>query len=587
MCVVVLLKLKAKIELLPNEPGCYLMQDGQQEVVYVGKAKNLKKRVKSYFTGAHNEKTTRLLLEVADFSYILTNSESESLILENNLIKQYKPKYNIRLIDDKTYPYIEITQEKHPRLRIVRKKTVSGKVFGPYPNVYSARQTERLLNRIYPLRKCEKLPKKACLYYHMEQCLAPCIKDEIDYKDYISQIIKFLKGDQSELLTNLKMMMERASLTLEYEKAAEYRDMLSNIKTTTEKQIIDLNDRQERDIISFSANKDDVAIQILIMKQGKITDHHQVVYNYVGKALDSVVSYLQQYYESLTPKELLLSESFKLEDVRALFGKKAIIPKIGDKKKLVDLASKNAAYDLKHHFMLYRHQKEKTQKGLAELGEVIGQKVNHIEVFDNAQLFGTAPISALIVYKDGELDKNNYRRYHLKTTTNDDYQAMREVVYRRYHKSLMENSELPDLVLVDGGSGQVKVAQETLNSLDIKVAIAGLKKDKKHLLQALVYKGEVIPLTKQSEMYKLLVKLSAEVHRFATNFHKKTRKKQSMLSPLDKIKGLGEKRKKMLLNEFASLKDIYNASEEQLKGLGIPKNVIVQIRKDTYEKNNT
>src|SRR3989339_2092476 len=576
--MVILLNLKEKIALLPTEPGCYLMKNEHQEVIYVGKAKNLKNRVKTYFTGAHNEKTTRLVAEIRDFNYVLTNSERESLILENNLIKQYLPKYNIRLVDDKTYPYIELTEEEHPKLQVVRQKEIKGRVFGPYPNVYAARETVRLLNRLYPFRKCDILPKKACLYYHIGQCLAPCIHPEVDYQNTIKDLTKFLKGDTKDVLQRLNEEMNMASDLMQFEKAIELRDMIQHIEATTEKQIINLNDFKDRDAISYAYSKDDISLAILVMRQGKIIDHHQVVFAYAGEVIDNVLSYLQQFYENQLPDELLFSERFNPDDVEPFFGKKAIIPKIGDKKKVVDLASKNADYDLEHHFMLYRHRDEKRQKALDDLSELIKKEVKWIDIFDNAQLFGTAPISACVVFKDNAFDKKSYRKYHLQTTTNDDYQAMKEVTYRRYQKALLENLEFPDLILVDGGKGQLNAAQEILDSLGIKIAIAGLKKNSKHTLEALVYQGEVIPLLKQSELYKFLLKLSEEVHRFAITFHRETRKKKAKTSILDDIKGLGEKRKKLLLSHFNSIDAIKEASIEELKSLGIPENVCKTIK---------
>lgn len=577
--MVICLNLKEKIALLPSEPGCYLMQNENKDIIYVGKAKNLKNRVKSYFSGAHNEKTTRLVLEIRDFSYVLTNSERESLILESNLIKQYLPKYNIRLMDDKTYPYIELTKEKHPRLQVVRKKHAKGKIFGPYPNVYAARETARLLNRLYPLRKCEAMPKKACLYYHIDQCLAPCIHNEVDYNEILIQISNFLKGDTKAVLNMLENEMQQASIEMAYEKAAEFRDMINHIDSTIEKQIINFNDFKDRDVISYAFNKDDVALEILVMRQGKMVDHHQIVFAYVGDVMDSVTSYLQQFYEQMTPDELLFSTRFMVEDVEPFFGKKAIIPQIGDKKKLTEMTTKNADYDLEHHFMLYRHKDEQKQKAQDELSKLIQHPVDHIEIFDNAQLFGTAPISALVVYRHGDFERKSYRKYHLQTTTNDDYQAMKEVTYRRYQKILMENLDIPDLILVDGGKGQLNAAQEILDSLNIDIKIAGLKKNNKHMLEALVYKNEVIPLLKQSELFKFLFKLSEEVHRFAIDFHRSTRNKIAVSSPLDEISGIGDKRKKALLSHFSSIEDIKNASEEALSELGIPKSVILQIRK--------
>lgn len=554
------------------------MLNEDEEVIYVGKAKQLKNRIKSYFTGAHNEKTTKLVSEIRDFNYILTNTEHESLILENNLIKKYLPKYNIRLIDDKTYPYIEITTEEHPRLEVVRQKEIKGRIFGPYPNVYAARETVRLLNRLYPLRKCETLPKKACLYYHIGQCLAPCIHKIEDYQPIISELSKFLKGDTKDVLDHLNSEMEKASSEMLYEKAIEYRDMIQSIDKTTEKQIINLNDLKDRDIVSYAFNHDDISIQILMMRMGKMLDIHQVVFSYVGEIEDSLYSYLNQYYEKGMPDEILFSDRFKIEDLEMSFGKKASIPQKGDKKKLTDLASKNADYDLEHHFMLYRYESEKKQKALDELSKMIDKKVNTIEVFDNAQLFGTSPISALIVYKNQEFDKKSYRRYHLKTTNNDDYQAMREVTYRRYYRLLVENKECPDLILIDGGKGQLNAAKEVITSLGLNIKIAGLQKDRTHTLDALVYDDQIIKLIRQSDLYKLLSKLSNEVHRFAITFHRKSRSKEAMTSPLLDIKGIGKQRKNALLKHFKSIDDMREASDEKYLEIGIPKDLIIKIK---------
>jgi excinuclease ABC subunit C len=569
--------LKAKINLLPTEPGCYLMKNKNDEVIYVGKAKNLKNRVKSYFTGAHNEKTTRLVLEIHDFNYVLTNSEQESLILENNLIKQYTPKYNIRLVDDKTYPYIELTKEKYPKLQVVRKKKPEGRIFGPYPNVYAARETARLLNRLYPLRKCDTMPKKVCLYYHIGQCLGPCEFD-VDYKEDINEIIRFLKGDTKEVLNKLKTEMDKASSQMFYEKAIEYRDMIRHIESTTEKQIININDFKDRDAISFAYNEDDISIQILKMRSGKIVDHDQIVFAYVGEYMDSVLSYLQQYYEDHMPDELLFSDRFNLEEVTLMFNNKVVMPQKGDKKKIVDLASKNADYDLEHHYMLYRHKQEKTQIAIDDLSQMIGVEIKTIEIFDNAQLFGTAPISALVVYKDQAFDKKGYRKYHLKTTTNDDYQAMREVVYRRYQRLLVESKPMPDLILVDGGKGQLNAASEVLSELNLNIKVAGLKKNKKHQLEALVFKGDVYPLLRNSEVYQLLLSISEEVHRFAISFHRKTRDKVTQQSILDHIKGIGPKRKQTILQTFKSLDEIKDASDEKLKEIGLTDEIIEALR---------
>ncbi len=571
------MNLKEKIRLCPTEPGCYLMKNKNGDVIYVGKAKNLRNRVKSYFTGAHNEKTTRLVLEIDDFSFVVTNSEQESLILENNLIKQYTPKYNIRLVDDKTYPYIELTEEDYPKLQVVRKKQPKGRIFGPYPNVYAARETARLLNVLYPLRKCDTMPKKVCLYYHIRQCLGPC-EHKVDYKDDIQEIIRFLKGDTKDVLKKLQNEMDKASTLMHYEKAIEYRDMIAHIESTTEKQIINLNDFKDRDAISFAYNEDDVSIQILKMRQGKIVDHEQIVYAYVGHYLETILSYLQQYYEKHIPDELIFSDRFEMKDLETIFNKNFMIPQRGDKKKLVDLASKNADYDLEHHYMLYRHKQEKNQQAIDDLSQMIGTNCQVIEIFDNAQLFGTAPISALVVYKNHDFDKKAYRKYHLKTTTNDDYQAMKEVTYRRYQRLLMEGSKLPDLILVDGGKGQLNAAKEVLTALNLDIKIAGLKKNKKHQLEALVYENQVIPLLRNSEVYQLLLKISEEVHRFAISFHRNTRDKAAHKSILDDIKGIGPKRKLKLLSTFRSIDELRNADDEKLKQIGLSDDIIKALR---------
>ncbi len=571
--------IKDKLNLLPNEPGCYLMKNQEGKIIYVGKAKNLKQRVRSYFTGAHNTKTTRLVFEINDFEYVITGSEYESLILEMNLIKEHSPKYNIKLMDDKTYPYIELTEEQYPKLIVVRKKKPKGRLFGPFPNVYSARETVRLLNHIYPLRKCDTLPKKACLYYHIGQCLGPCIHPEVDYTQMTSKIINFLKGDTKEVLRELNEQMAKASAFMNFEKAAEYRDMIKAIEQTTEKQIINLNDGKNRDMISFAYNEDDVAIQILLMRQGKIIDQHQIVFGYVGDVMDSTLNYIAQYYEKYMPDELLFSHLFEEKDIVQVFGKQAMIPKKGDKKKLVDLATKNAVYDLEHYHLLYRHQEEQRMQALSELSDLIGEQIKQIDIFDNAQLFGTAPISALVVYKDEAFDKQSYRKYHLKTTTNDDYQAMKEVIYRRYQKLLMHEGTMPDLILIDGGIGHVHAAQDTLRALNLNIPVAGLKKDRHHQLEALVYKEKPILLLKNKNLYKFLVSLSEEVHRFAVTFHRKTRSKLAKTSLLDQVDGIGPKTKQKLLAHFKSLKDILNASDEDLMACGVKRTSIEGIRK--------
>jgi excinuclease ABC subunit C len=572
---------KEKLSLLPNEPGCYLMLDSSGDVIYVGKAKNLKNRVRSYFVGAHNAKTEALVSEIADFNYIVTNSEQESLILEFNLIKQHAPRYNIRLIDDKSYPYIEITDEEHPMLVVSRYAVVDKKkrLFGPYPNATSAKETLRLLQRLYPLRRCDPIGKKPCMWYHLGLCLGPCAHKHVDYEPNIKAITRFLKGDTKEVLQDLKRRMQEASEVLEFEKAMEYRDMIRSVEQTTEKQIIALNDYKDRDFLSFAYNDDDLAIHILNMRQGRILDFHQNIISYVGDPKDAFLLYVKSYYERvLFPDELIFDEQIDENTLNLHFGTKVTIPKKGDKKKMIDLCRKNAEEELTHYFKLFRSKVEKTQDAMDELSNVVGRKVNHIEVFDNAQLFGTAPISGMIVWKDHHFERKMYRKFHLKTTTNDDYQAMKEVVYRRYQRALTEQQKLPDLICVDGGKGQVSAALEVVDALSLNVPVLGLKKDQYHRLEGYVFNGEVHLLDKKGNLFQVLSKLSEEVHRFTITFHRETKNRKDYQSVLDHIPGLGKTRKKILLATYTSLDDIKHASIEDLRKLGLPDKVVKAIK---------
>ncbi|MDY0210161.1 MAG: excinuclease ABC subunit UvrC [Acholeplasma sp.] len=564
-----------KLKTLPDSPGCYLMVNDKGAIIYVGKAKNLKKRVKSYFTGSHNAKTTRLIQEIADFNFVQTRTERESLILELHLIKAHMPRYNIKLTDDATYPYITITDEKNPRLIVERDSTAKkGKRFGPYPSVYKARDTVKLLNKIYPLRKCEKMPKKACLYYHMNQCLAPCIKKEpIDYKPILSEITAFLKGDTKKVVDDLKKEMYQASDSLHFEKALEYKEMIESIEHTTEKQLMSLNDYKDRDFIAFFGDHEDVSIQILKMRSGKIIDVKSDIFSYIGSVNDAVNNYISLVYEdpSLTPDELLFSSAFIQEDIELIFGKKASIPKIGDKKQLIDMAYKNAKYDFENYRYLNRLQTQKQQEAIEAFKALLSiESVNHIEIFDNAHLFGADSVSAMVVFKDGKPSKNEYRKYHLKQTAKmDDYGAIKEVIYRRYQKVLLEGLDLADMIIVDGGKGQVNAAKNVLDALGIETNLIGLKKNDKHQLEAIIYKDKVYPIDRFSYLYSFLGKMSEEVHRFAISFHKQSRAKTLIRSHLDGISGVGEKRKFKLLEKFVTIEDMKNGSIEAYQSIGI------------------
>jgi len=565
------LNIKEKLTLLPDKPGCYLMKDDQGEVIYVGKAKNLKNRVKSYFVGAHNEKTTLLISEIRDFSYLITNNELESLILEINLIKRYLPKFNIKLVDDKSYPYIKFSKGPYPRLIVLRSNTPTEKAFGPYPNGYSARMTVDLLNKLYPFRKCVTIPKKPCLYYHLGQCLAPCINDvsKDEYNQMMKEVTKFLKGDTKKVLDMLERKMYEASDNLEFEKANEYKEMINHINTTSEKQIISLADLKDRDIIAYAYNDENIAIQILLMRNGAITDTHQTIFSYVGNHYEAALNYIDQLYlDKLFVDELLFSNQFDLNDLEIRYKKKAVIPQIGDKKKMVDLAYQNATENLENYFKIYQHREDinlEIEKGLYEL---FSKEINYIEAFDNSQLFGTSPVSAMIVYKNHEFFKDGYRKFNLKSAAQDDYQQMKEVIYRRYYRLLMEDKSLPDLILVDGGIGHVNAALSVINDLKLDVIVAGMKKNKKHEFESLVFDNQDIKLEKNSNLYKFFLKINEEVHRFAITFHRQARFRETFKSPLDGIKGIGVKRKEKLINHFGTIEAIKEAEVEEIMKLG-------------------
>ncbi len=567
--------IKEKLKLLPDQPGSYQFYNKFGKIIYVGKAKNLKSRVKSYFTGAHNSKTTKLVSEIADFSTLITKTEREALILELNLIKENLPKYNIKLTDDSTYPFIVITNGIAPKIMVSREPNKGdGIYFGPYPNVYSAKETVRLLNKIYPVRKCEKLPKKACLYYHMNQCLAPCIaKEPINWDSILNEVKAFLKGDTKKVKDKLKEEMYLASEELKYEKALEYKNLIDHIDHTTEKQLMNLNDFKDRDFIAYASDEEDVSLQILKMRSGKIVDSSTDIFPKYLDASEQVITYLYQYYDTYPmPDEVLFQDSFSTESLVEAFGKKAIIPKIGDKKKLVDLAFKNALYDLENERLLHKNVSEKMSEAQEAFKDLLGlDNISRIDIFDNAHLFGANPISCMVVYKDGKPAKNHYRKYKLKNTKKaDDYGAFKEVIYRRYQKALFEKQALPDMILVDGGKGQVSSALNIIESLGLTIPVVGLKKNDKHQLDALVYNNNNdVPLEKGTYLYTLLGKMSEEVHRFAITFHRQQRSKTLMKSKLDDIDGVGPARKRKLLEKFITIDNMIQGSSDDYKSIGI------------------
>ena len=567
--------LEEKLKLLPDSPGCYQMLDKNNKIIYVGKAKNLKNRVRSYFHGAHNAKTTKLVSEIVDFNYVITSSELEAFVLEINMIKEYDPKYNIMLTDDKTYPYIALTNEAHPRLIVTRNQRKKGfaRYFGPYPNVKAARNTIDLLNRIYPLRKCYNIPKEACLYYHMHQCLGPCInKDKIDYSDYKNKISKFLNGDAKEVLDSLKNNMITASENMEYERAVEYRDLIISIENTIAKQKISINDLTSRDYVGVYVDNEDVSINIIITRLGNIVQNHQTIINYYDNLEDEVLSYLLQFYDiNSKPKEICVA-GFEKELVTDLLNISLIDAKQGKKKEILDMALYNAKFNLENRRNIYKNQVLKKVETIERLGNLLGIPTpTRIEAFDNSNLFGEYPVSGMVCYINGKPAPKEFRKYHVKTVSGaNDYETMKEVVYRRYFRLLMEDGVFPDLIIMDGGQIQVHAALDVIQSLNLDIPVMGIQKDNHHKATIIFYNEQLINIDKNDSIYLLLADISQRVHDFAISFFRSNKAKGFFASQLDGIKGLGPKRKEMLIKHFTTVDNIRNATVEDINGIGIP-----------------
>jgi len=577
-------RMKDKLAILPDQPGCYLMKDRQGTIIYVGKAKVLKNRVRSYFNGSHDGKTLRLVNEIEDFEYIVTSSNIEALILELTLIKKHDPKYNVMLKDDKTYPFIKLTAEKHPKLIITRKvKKDSGKYFGPYPNVIAANETKKLLDRIYPLRKCNTLPDRVCLYYHLGQCLAPCVFDvqQQEYKNIVNDITRFLNGGYKEIKTELTEKMYVAAEALDFERAKEYRDKIAHIEITMEKQKMMSTDFTDRDIFGYAFDKGWMCVQVFFVRQGKLIERDVSLFPIYDEPEEEILTYLGQFYTKpnhFKPKEILLSEAVDGEIAEKLLQVKVIHPKRGQKKDMLQLANKNAAIALQEKFSLIDRAEERTIKAVENLGQKLGIYTPHrIEAFDNSNIQGTDPVSALVVFIDGKPEKREYRKYKIKTVSGpDDYETMREVVRRRYTRVLKEGLPLPDLIIIDGGKGHVDGVRDILeHELGLEIPLAGLVKDEKHRTSSLMIGNplEIVPLDRSSQEFYLLQRIQDEVHRFAITFHRQLRGKSAFQSLLDDIPGVGEKRKKQLLKHFGSVKKMREAGIAEFIEAGMPQSV--------------
>ncbi|WP_370541779.1 excinuclease ABC subunit UvrC [Alicyclobacillus sp. SO9] len=568
-----------KLALLPAKPGVYLMKNRLDEVIYVGKAKVLRNRVRSYFTGSHDRKTQLLVSNIADFEYIVTDTVVEALLLECNLIKQYNPQYNIMLRDDKAYPYIKITNEEHPRLDIVRKiKKDKAKYFGPYPNASSATETRRLLERLYPLRKCRKLKKKVCLYYHIGQCLAPC-EFEVSqdaYKDIVGEITQFLNGGHKAVQKELEEKMHQESEQMHFERAAEYRDLIQHIGRVMEQQKVTVTDGINRDVFGYAADRGYLCVQVFYVREGKLIERSVTTVPHYGVPEEDFMSYVEQFYfqHSDIPKEILLPEGVPSGALEDWLDTKCLQPVRGQKRKLVQMAVENAQLALSEKLQLMDKDMDRTLGAVVSLGDILGiERPRRIESFDNSNLQGSDAVAAMVCFIDGKPAKNQYRKYKIKTVQGpDDYESMREVIRRRYLRALREHLPLPDLIVIDGGKGQLSAAMDILeNELDLDIPVCGLAKDDRHRTSQLFFKDEDQPvrIERHSPAFYLLERIQDEVHRFAVTFHRQTRKKTGLGSVLDDIPGIGPGRKKKLLKHFKSVNAIKSADVDAFKEIGI------------------
>ena len=582
---------KDKLRLVPGKPGCYQMKDQDGTIIYVGKAKNLHNRLNSYFTGSHDAKTTKMVSMIDDFEYIITSSEKEAFLLEINFIKEYHPKYNIMLMDGKTYPYICLTSEAHPRVIMTReigslKRKNKHKLFGPYPNVKACRDTVEIINKIYPLRKCKKLPKKYCLYYTMNECLAPCVNKvtKEEYAPIINNINRFLNGNDTEFKNILKNKMTIASENLEFEKAIEYREMLNSLEVLEDKQKMTLNDGVNRDIFGYAVKDELINIQIFHMRNGKIIERSGEVFDLIDSPQEMLMTYIVEFYSldnSLIPSEVLIPYVEDVDLLKDLLETKVYIPIKGVKKQLVELVKENALTNLDNLQKERLIKISKTTATLEELASLLNIKYPKvIELFDNSNIMGTNSVSAMVTYIDGVPSYKDYRKYKIKTVDGaDDYHTMQEVTERRYSRVLKDHLRKPNLIIADGGKTQVKAIKEVLDKLGITdIDLMGLVKDDKHRTRAIVdINGKEIPIDKKSNLFLLLEAMQNEVHRFAITFFKKIHTESALSSVLDNIEGIGKERKKKLLEHFDSIEEIKKASVEELRFLGINQKVALNL----------
>lgn len=583
-----------KLSLVPHKPGCYLMKDENGIIIYVGKSKNLKNRLSSYFKSSHTGKTAMLVRDICDFEYIITSSELEALLLEINLIKKHDPKYNILLRDDKSYPYIEVTNEKIFRLIVVRnpniKKRRDTKLFGPYPCTTAAKKVVDMINRIYPLKKCRHYEKKECLYYHINQCLGYCCREvPQDTLDEMKQeIISFLNGNSEIVTKKLNELMLSSSEKLQFERALEYKELLDYINITLEKQKVELDDNLNRDIIGYYTKNNYLSIQMLFIRGGKLLDHKSSIYPMIDSAEEELLTYISKFYDKhkIKPSEVIVPDFINKEILSEAFDLKFITPKRGKKRNMLLLACENAENYYNEQITLIERDEQKKTKALRELATLLKMdKLSRIELFDNSNLFGNFNVSGMVVFIDGEPAKNEYRKFKITSDVNDDYGTMREVIYRRYFRVLKDKLKRPDLIIVDGGIGQLNVAREVLRELNLDIKTAGLKKDDKHNTNTLVGLDpiEEITIDKKSPLFLMLTKMQDEVHNYTISYHRQIRSKGSLASILDNIEGIGGVRKNKLLKKYKTISKMKEASLEDLEEI-LPIEIAKNFKK--YLNNN-
>ncbi len=587
--------LKEKLKLIPHLPGSYQMLNKDGVIIYVGKAKDLFKRVNSYFNRPQTGKTAMMVEEIVDFTYIVTNTETEAFITELNLIKEYNPHYNILLKDDKSYPYIEYISKPYPRLKVSRylsiRKRDKKTIFGPYPNATAARRIVNLINRLYPLKKCEGNPRKLCLYYHIGECLGYCehIQDKNELAKMEEDIISFLKGNDKILKDKIMEKIKNYSESLNFELASELKKELEYINVIVDKQKVELHDFINRDVLGMYIDKGHIGINILFIRNNKLIGSHNDILTIKMDPLNEINDYLLNFYiRHEIPKEILVDNSFDKVLLSDVIETKFVVPEKGIKKKLLNMAILNSKIHLEEKLTTFERIEMRTTDANEDLRKLLNiPKLKRIDAFDNSNLFGTFAVSGMVVFKEGIPSKKDYRKYKILVDKNDDYNTMKEVIYRRYYRCLIEKEELPDLIVADGGINQINAVKDTLDSLNLHIKVVGLKKNDKHRTNDLIDGDNynTISLDKDSNIFHYLTRIQDEVHRFAISYHRQIRSKGSISSVLDEVEGIGKVRKKELIKKYGNIKNIMNASNEELKEI-IPENTAITLKEYLKAKEN-